>query len=223
MARGTTFTTNHRRDGRSLVAVAFSPSRVAVMPTLAGRKIQKLLELPPIPAPSKTASQDAKRSTSRRMPAKQKRHDVVFCVNTAPRASADPGSIQDCFAGCEAQHQPADAGQAKTTRCRVLREHSSSSFRRSRLHPRLLRRMRSAAPAGGCRPRNWPRTGIRLSGRHDVVFFVKSVPRLPPRAFMGLGIIREGLPMSREPALLTSAGRMPERSQHRASEGHGWP
>jgi len=31
--------------------------------------------------------------------------------------------------------------------------------------------------------------------------------------------IREGLPMSREPALLTSAGRMPERSQHRVSEG----
>ena len=36
---------------------------------------------------------------------------------------------------------------------------------------------------------------------------------------MGIGIIREGLPMSREPALLTSAGRMPERSQHRVSEG----
>ena len=51
----------------------------------------------------------------------------------APRASADPGSIQDCFAGCEAQHQPADAGQAKTTRCRVFREHSSSSFRRGLL------------------------------------------------------------------------------------------
>jgi hypothetical protein len=31
--------------------------------------------------------------------------------------------------------------------------------------------------------------------------------------------IREGLAMSREPALLTSAGRMPERSQHRVSEG----
>ena len=26
--------------------------------------------------------------------------------------------------------------------------------------------------------------------------------------------------MSREPALLTSAGRMPERRQHRVSEGH---
>jgi hypothetical protein len=32
-------------------------------------------------------------------------------------------------------------------------------------------------------------------------------------------VIREGLPVSREPALLTSAGRMPERSQHRVSEG----
>jgi len=31
--------------------------------------------------------------------------------------------------------------------------------------------------------------------------------------------IREGLPTSREPALLTSVGRMPERSQHRVSGG----
>ena len=31
--------------------------------------------------------------------------------------------------------------------------------------------------------------------------------------------IREGLPVPQEPALLTSAGRMPERSQHRVSEG----
>ncbi len=36
---------------------------------------------------------------------------------------------------------------------------------------------------------------------------------------MPLRIIREGLAMPREPALLTSAGRMPERSQHRVSEG----
>ena len=36
---------------------------------------------------------------------------------------------------------------------------------------------------------------------------------------MRSGIIREGLPMPREPALLTSAGRMPERSQHRVSGG----
>ena len=40
--------------GRSLVAVAFSPLRLAVMHTLTGRKIQKLLELPPIPAPPYT-------------------------------------------------------------------------------------------------------------------------------------------------------------------------
>ena len=66
-----------------------------------GRKIQKLLELPPIPAPSKTASQDAKRSTSRRMPAKKLAED---------------------------RHPP-----VRATRCRVFREHSSSSFRRSRL------------------------------------------------------------------------------------------
>ena len=48
---------------------------------------------------------------------------------------------------------------------------------------------------------------------------INTVPSLALRAFMGLGVIREGLPMSREPALLTSAGRMPERSQHRVSEG----
>jgi hypothetical protein len=61
----------HRRDGRSLVAVAFSPSRVAVARSRAGRKIQKLLELPPIPAPPTTGWQDASRSTSKlRLPRK---------------------------------------------------------------------------------------------------------------------------------------------------------
>jgi hypothetical protein len=50
-----------RRDGRrnesagptaeGLVALAFSPYRVVVVLSQAGRKIQKLLELPPIPAP----------------------------------------------------------------------------------------------------------------------------------------------------------------------------
>ena len=52
-----------------------------------------LLELPPIPAPLMTASQDAKRSTSKlRLPSDwlrtgirpARRHDVVFRVNTAP-------------------------------------------------------------------------------------------------------------------------------------------
>jgi hypothetical protein len=73
-----------------------------------GRKIQKLLELPPIPAP-------------------------------APRLRGR----------MTRSRQRAEARQEKTTRCRVFREDSSSSFRRSRLHPRLLRRMRSAVPAGG--------------------------------------------------------------------------
>ena len=90
----------------------------------------------------------------------------------APRASADPGSTQDCFAGCEAQHQ---------------------------------------------------QTAFAKRKRQDAVFRVKTVPRLTLRACMESRIIREGLPMSREPALLTSGGRMPERSQHRVSEGHGWP
>ena len=49
------------------------------------------------------------------------------------------------------------------------------------------------------------------------------IPSLALRAFMEPALVREGLPMPREPALLTSAGRMPERSQHRVSEGHGWP
>ena len=35
----------------------------------------------------------------------------------------------------------------------------------------------------------------------------------------GTSIIHEGLPMDRETALLTSADRMPERSQHRVSGG----
>jgi hypothetical protein len=61
-------------DGRSLVAVAFSPSRVMVVRSRAGRKIQKLLELPPIPGSSETASQDAKRSTSKlRLPSENGR------------------------------------------------------------------------------------------------------------------------------------------------------
>jgi hypothetical protein len=38
-------------------------------------KSSNLLELPPIPA-----RHDAERSTSGRMPAKQKRQDAVFCV-----------------------------------------------------------------------------------------------------------------------------------------------
>jgi hypothetical protein len=51
------------------------------------------------------------------------------------------------------------------------------------------------------------------------------IPSLALRAFMELGIIHEGLPVSREPALAASEGRMPKRrrsgwrSQHRVSEG----
>ena len=39
------------------------------------------------------------------------------------------------------------------------------------------------------------------------------------RACAGLSVIHEGLPGPREPALLTSGGRMPKRSQHRVSAG----
>ena len=46
----------------------------------------------------------------------------------------EPALPQDCFAGCDAQHLPAEAGQDKTTRCRVLREHSLPVL------PRLRRR-----------------------------------------------------------------------------------
>jgi len=107
-----------------------------------------LLELPPIPGSSKMASQDAKRSTSRRMPAKQKRQDVVFCVNTAPRASADPGSSKTASQDAkrstsrrmpakklaEDRHPP-----VRATRCRVFRElsprASARGFYGTRHHP----------------------------------------------------------------------------------------
>jgi hypothetical protein len=66
-------------DGRSLVAVAFSPSRFIVVLSSAGRKIQKLLELRPIPGSSKTGSQDANRSTSKlRLPRK---NDTMSCFS----------------------------------------------------------------------------------------------------------------------------------------------
>ena len=62
---------------------------------------------------------------------------------------------------------------------------------------------------------------IAKKKQQDAVFFVKHPPRasadpgFPQNCFAG----REGLPVSREPALLTSAGRMPKRSQHRVSVG----
>jgi hypothetical protein len=65
-------------DGRSLVAVAFSPSRFMVVLSRAGRKIQKLLELPPIPGSSKTGSQDANRSSKLRLPRK---NDTMSCFS----------------------------------------------------------------------------------------------------------------------------------------------
>jgi hypothetical protein len=59
--------------------VAFSPSRFMVVLSSAGRKIQKLLELPPIPGSPKTASQDANRSTSKlRLPRK---NDTMSCFS----------------------------------------------------------------------------------------------------------------------------------------------
>jgi hypothetical protein len=41
------------------------------------------------------------------------------------RFAADSGSAQDFFAGCEDEHQRAEARQEKTTLCRVFREASS--------------------------------------------------------------------------------------------------
>ena len=67
------------------------------------------------------------------------------------------------------------------------------------------------APSNGCVPHNKkPRTevrGHRVVGRSRIcvarwAVVMRGVPRLPPGAFMGLGNIREGLLMSREPALL---------------------
>ena len=65
---------------------------------------------------------------------------------------------------------------------------------------------------------------FRLAGLRPLVLTRASGPdaRHPiadAPGFYAFRSIREGLPMSREPALLTSAGRMPERSQHRVSEG----
>jgi hypothetical protein len=103
-----------RRDGRSLVAVAFSPSGVAVVHSRAGRKIQKLLELPPIPAPPPNCFAGCEAQHQQTTFAKKKSHDAMFFVNTAPRASADPGSPPDCFAGCEAQHQQTTFAKKKS-------------------------------------------------------------------------------------------------------------
>ena len=67
--------------------------------------------------------------TSRRMSAKKKSHDAMFFVNTASPAAVHP------------------AGPAEVSSRGRGYAQCSSSFRRSRLRPRLLRRMRTAAPA----------------------------------------------------------------------------
>ena len=56
-------------------------------------------------------------------------------------------------------------------------------------------------------------------GKWKIRDAIRKIHRFTPGDFRGLENIREELPMSRAPALLTSAGRMPERSQHRVSEG----
>ena len=74
-------------------------------------------------------------------------------------------------------------------------------------------------PPAGADPAGW------LHEKHGILPFSLGGP--PPaganpalRAWRYADrIIREGLPMPREPALLTSGGRMPERGQHRVSEG----
>jgi hypothetical protein len=63
-----------------------------------------LLELPPIPA-TQDGMAGCHAQHRQTAFAKKKRHDVVFFVKTAPRASADPGYPHDYFAGCELQHQ----------------------------------------------------------------------------------------------------------------------
>jgi len=65
------------------------------------------------------------------------------------------------------------------------------------------------APSNGCVPHDKkPRTevrGHRAVGRSRICMacravVMRGVPQLPPGACMGVGIIREGLPMAREPA-----------------------
>ena len=134
---------NHRRDGRSLVAVAFSPSRVAA-------------------AHSSTGGEKSKSSSSFR---RSRLH---------PRLLRRMRSAAPANCVC----------QAKTAGCRVSREDSSSSFRRPRLHPRLLRRMRSAAPANCvCQAKT---AGCRVSRKDSSSSFRRSpAPRFAawPRVF----------------------------------------
>jgi hypothetical protein len=94
-----------RRDGRSLVAVAFSPSRVAAVRTRAGAKNPKAPRASADPGSADDWFAGCESQHQQTTFAKKKRHDVVFFVKQAPRASADPGSADDWFAGCESQHQ----------------------------------------------------------------------------------------------------------------------
>ncbi len=94
-----------RRDGRSLVAVAFSPSRVAAVRTRAGAKNPKAPRASADPGSADDWFAGCESQHQQTTFAKKKRHDVVFFVKQAPRASADPGSADDWIAGCESQHQ----------------------------------------------------------------------------------------------------------------------
>jgi hypothetical protein len=127
----------------------------------------------------------------------------MFFVNTARRASADPG--------CATRH--AAAAVPSPPWMRVLKA-ACMAFRACRLLTRSPGRK-----SGDTGSLGHPGTVWRV-GRHS-----NRSPPAPAGGFYGIGNIREGLPMSREPALLTSVGRMPERrrsgcrSQHRVSEG----
>jgi hypothetical protein len=81
-----------RRDGRSLVAVAFSPSRVAAVRTRAGAKNPKAPRASADPGSADDWFAGCESQHQQTTFAKKKRHDVVFFVKQAPRASADPGS-----------------------------------------------------------------------------------------------------------------------------------
>ena len=98
-----------------------------------------LLELPPIPASSKTCFVGCEAQHQQTAFAKKKRHDVVFFVNTLLELPPIPASSKTCFAGCEAQHrQTAFAKKlaedrhppVRATRCRVFREHTPQHLER---------------------------------------------------------------------------------------------
>jgi len=122
-----------------------------------------------------------------------------------------------CMAGCHAQHQQTAFAKklaedrhppVRAPRRDVFREYSSSSIRRSRLRQTTRCSSRPVASLDEAIVDKKPRTEVR---GHRVIGLFPAVhatrdgaharsPPAPAGGFYGLGNIRQGLPMSREPA-----------------------